>query len=38
VLRKHGYRAVRATLDPPAPRSAPSEPVWLDVEATLRLE
>ena len=38
VLRKNGYRAARATLDPPAPRGSPREPVWLDVEATLRPE
>ncbi|MBI1946218.1 MAG: serine/threonine protein kinase [Deltaproteobacteria bacterium] len=38
VLRQSGYRAARATLDPPAPRGLPSEPVWLDVEATLRRE
>ncbi|MCC7109394.1 MAG: protein kinase [Deltaproteobacteria bacterium] len=38
VLRKPGYRAARATLDPPAPRGAPSEPVWLDVDAALRPE
>ena len=38
VLRRSGYRPARATLDPPAPRGTPSEPVWLDVEATLRPE
>lgn len=38
VLRKPGHRAARATLDPPAPRASPTEPVWLDVDAVLRAE
>lgn len=36
VLRKDGYVVAKATLRAPAP--AEREPVWLDVEATLRRE
>ena len=36
ILKKNGYLASTATLPPPAP--AAREPVWLDVEATLRQE